>query len=79
MLLGRPWGGCKPGRCVALLTLALVFDATGLTLLLLGIFAPLSYWDFLVYTGALVLALSLLFWVTWYSINIEVPLEELDL
>lgn len=53
-------------------------DAVGLVLLLVGIFATLNYWDFLVYTGALILALSLLFWLAWYSFNIEVPLEKLD-
>ncbi|XP_037664746.1 putative transmembrane protein [Choloepus didactylus] len=79
MLLGRPWGGCNPGRCVVLLAVALLLDAAGLALLLLGIFASLSYWDFLVYTGALILAFSLLFWIIWYSINIEVSPEKLDL
>lgn len=79
MLLGRPWGRCHLGRCAFLLGVALLFDAVGLVLLLLGILAPLDYWDFLVYTGSLILAFSLLFWVTWYSLNIEVPLEKLDL
>lgn len=79
MLLGRPWGRCHPGRCALLLVLALLLDAVGLVLLLLGIFASLDYWDFLVYTGSLILAFSLLFWITWYSLNIELPLEKLDL
>uniref|UniRef100_A0A8C3X3T1 Transmembrane protein 238 like n=1 Tax=Catagonus wagneri TaxID=51154 RepID=A0A8C3X3T1_9CETA len=79
MLLGRPWGRCHAGRCALFLSLALLLDAVGLVILLLGILAPLDYWDFLVYTGSLILAFSLLFWVTWYSLNIEVPLEKLDL
>ncbi|KAG3269995.1 hypothetical protein H1C71_022840 [Ictidomys tridecemlineatus] len=79
MLLGRPCGRCHPGRCVFILVIALLCDAAGLVVLLLGIFATLNYWDFLVYTGALILALSLLFWIAWYSFNIEVPLEKLDL
>lgn len=58
--------------------MALLSDAVGLGLLLLGIFATLNYWDFFVYTGSLILALSLLFWLAWYSFNIEVPLEKLD-
>ncbi|KAM9045900.1 transmembrane protein 238-like isoform 1-T5 [Megaptera novaeangliae] len=79
MLLGRPWGRCHPGRCALFLGLALVLDVVGLVLLLLGIFASLDFWDFLVYTGSLILAFSLLFWISWYSLNIEVPLEKLDL
>nr|XP_048304228.1 transmembrane protein 238-like [Myodes glareolus]XP_048304229.1 transmembrane protein 238-like [Myodes glareolus] len=78
MLLGRPCTRCHLGRCVFFLIVALLSDAVGLVLLLVGIFATLNYWDFLVYTGALILALSLLFWLAWYSFNVEVPLEKLD-
>ncbi|NXT82848.1 TM238 protein, partial [Zapornia atra] len=60
------------GRCALILLLALVCDAIGLLILLLGIFAPLSSWDFFVYVGALLLAFSLLFWTLWYTFNIEV-------
>ncbi|EOA93518.1 hypothetical protein Anapl_12580 [Anas platyrhynchos] len=63
------------GRCAAILLLALLCDVVGLILLLLGIFAPLSYWDFLVYMGSLLLAFSLVFWVFWYTFNIENPTE----
>ncbi|XP_063098682.1 transmembrane protein 238-like [Cavia porcellus] len=79
MLLGRPCGRCHPGRCVLIPIIGLLFDTVGLILLLVGIFAPLDFWDFLVYTGALFLAFSLLFWVFWYTFNVEVPLEKLDL
>ncbi|XP_062965560.1 transmembrane protein 238-like [Cynocephalus volans] len=79
MLLGRPWGRCHLGRCVVFLILALLLDAVGLVILLLGIFATLTFWDFLVYTGALMLAFSLLFWIAWYTFNIEVSLDKLDL
>uniref|UniRef100_A0A5F9DUQ5 Transmembrane protein 238 like n=1 Tax=Oryctolagus cuniculus TaxID=9986 RepID=A0A5F9DUQ5_RABIT len=79
MLLSRPCGGCPLGRCAFLLAVALLSDAAGLALLLVGIFATLNYWDFLVYTGSLILALSLLFWLAWYTFNIHVPLEKLDL
>ncbi|XP_053528612.1 transmembrane protein 238-like [Artibeus jamaicensis] len=79
MLLGGPWGRCNPGRCAFLLLLALLLDTLGLVLLLVGIFSSLDYWDFLVYTGSLTLAFSLLFWIAWYSFNIELPLEKLDL
>ncbi|KAL4834579.1 hypothetical protein H8958_005687 [Nasalis larvatus] len=79
MLLGSLWGRCHPGRCVLFLVLALLLDAVGLVLLLLGILASLSSWDFFVYTGALILAFSLLLWIIWYSLNIEVSPEKLDL
>lgn len=79
MLLGRPWGRCDPGRCAVLVVVALLIDAVGLVLLLVGILASLDYWDFLVYTGSLFLAFSLLFWVIWYSLNIDLSLEKLDL
>nr|XP_037843232.1 putative transmembrane protein LOC100289255 homolog [Chlorocebus sabaeus] len=79
MLLGSLWGRCHLGRCVLFLVLALLLDVVGLVFLLLGILASLSYWDFFVYTGALILAFSLLFWVLWYSLNIEVSPEKLDL
>lgn len=62
-----------------LIVVALLIDAVGLVLLLVGILASLDYWDFLVYTGSLFMAFSLLFWIIWYSLNIELPLEKLDL
>ncbi|NXP54256.1 TM238 protein, partial [Heliornis fulica] len=60
------------GRCAPILLVALLCDVVGLIILLLGIFAPLSSWDFFVYLGALVLAFSLVFWIFWYTFNIEV-------
>ncbi|NWR77616.1 TM238 protein, partial [Centropus unirufus] len=65
------------GRCGVLLLLAVLCDVAGLIILFLGIFAPLSSWDFFVYLGALLLACSLVFWIFWYTFNIEVPLKEL--
>ncbi|NXD44589.1 TM238 protein, partial [Copsychus sechellarum] len=66
------------GRCAAIALVALLCDTLGLLILLLGILAPLSSWDFFVYVGALLLAFSLVFWVFWYTFNIEVPLGELQ-
>ncbi|NWZ41494.1 TM238 protein, partial [Brachypodius atriceps] len=66
------------GRCAAIALLALLCDALGLLILLLGLLAPLSSWDFFVYAGALLLAFSLVFWVFWYTFNIEVPLGGLQ-
>ncbi|NXU67350.1 TM238 protein, partial [Horornis vulcanius] len=70
--------GRRLGRCAAIAILALVCDALGLLILLVGILAPISSWDFFVYGGALTLLFSLLFWVFWYTFNIEVPLRELQ-
>ncbi|NWX35461.1 TM238 protein, partial [Notiomystis cincta] len=71
MLRGRAMGSL--GRCAAIALLGLLCDALGLLFLLLGILAPISFWDFFVYLGALLLAFSLVFWVFWHTFNIEVP------
>ncbi|XP_010181209.1 PREDICTED: transmembrane protein 238 [Mesitornis unicolor] len=65
------------GRCPVMILLAVFCDVIGLIILFLGIFAPLSSWDFFIYFGALLLAFSLLFWIFWYTFNIEVPYREL--
>ncbi|NXW30804.1 TM238 protein, partial [Phaetusa simplex] len=65
------------GRCALILLLAVLCDVVGLIALFVGIFAPLSSWDFFVYLGALIIAFSLVFWVFWYTLNIEVPFREL--
>ncbi|NWI57633.1 TM238 protein, partial [Calyptomena viridis] len=66
------------GRCALIALVAVLCDVVGLILLLLGIFAPISSWDFFVYLGSLLLAFSLVFWIFWYTFNIEVPFRELD-
>ncbi|NXG72360.1 TM238 protein, partial [Baryphthengus martii] len=65
------------GRCPVILLLAVLCDVIGLIILFVGIFAPLSSWDFFVYTGALLIAFSLLFWIFWYTFNIKVSFKEL--
>lgn len=71
------------GRCAFFLGAALVLDAAGLALVLAGAvgkptLAGCPFEDFLVLTGALLLFLSLLCWLFWYSGNLRgVPAEEL--
>ncbi|XP_074961320.1 transmembrane protein 238-like [Phalacrocorax aristotelis] len=65
------------GRCVAAFWLALAFDALGLAVLLVGVFADVVFSDLLIYAGGIGIFLSLIWWVFWYAGNLEVPLEEL--
>ncbi|XP_039595205.1 transmembrane protein 238-like [Polypterus senegalus] len=69
-------------RCFALFWLGIGFDVVGFILVLIGIFANVQYdgrffGDFLIYTGAILIFLSLIWWILWYTGNIEVSLEEL--
>ncbi|OCT85353.1 hypothetical protein XELAEV_18023519mg [Xenopus laevis] len=65
------------GRCSCCFWLAVAFDVFGLVVLLIGVFANVFFYDFLIYAGAIVIFLSLIWWVFWYTGNIEVPPEEL--
>ncbi|KAJ7316149.1 hypothetical protein JRQ81_002311 [Phrynocephalus forsythii] len=73
------------GRCAAFLVAALAMDVAGLALVLAGAVGHptlegQSFEDFLVLTGSLLLFLSLLCWLFWYSGNLRgVPSEELPL
>ncbi|GAA6085414.1 uncharacterized protein LOC107571536 [Tachysurus ichikawai] len=65
------------GRCFGFFLLALVLDVVGLLLFLLGILAPLSYWDFFVLSGPIIIFISLVFWIFWYLGNLNVPYQQL--
>lgn len=63
-------------HCKLALVFAVLMDLLGVISLLLGVFAPLEikgrdFGDLLVYTGALLVLMSLAGWVMWYSGNIE--------
>ncbi|XP_070704564.1 transmembrane protein 238 [Pempheris klunzingeri] len=66
------------GRCVCCFWLAVAFDIVGLVVLLIGVFVNVFFYDLLIYAGAIVIFLSLIWWVFWYSGNIEVPPAELE-
>ncbi|KAG8546193.1 hypothetical protein GDO81_019565 [Engystomops pustulosus] len=70
-------------RCRLALLFAVFMDLVGITSLLVGIFAELQlngqdYGDLLIYTGAILVFLSLIGWIFWYTGNIEISLEELQ-
>lgn len=66
------------GRCACSFWLAVAFDIAGLVVLLVGVFANVFFYDLLIYAGSIIIFLSLIWWVFWYSGNIEVPPNELQ-
>lgn len=62
-----------------LLVVAVILDVVGILLFFIGIFAPLSFWDFFVLSGPLLIFLSLVFWIFWYLGNLTVSDDELNL
>ncbi|KAJ8392851.1 hypothetical protein AAFF_G00070550 [Aldrovandia affinis] len=63
-------------HCKIALVFAVLMDLLGVTALLVGVFGPLEikgrdFGDLLVYSGALLVLMSLGGWVMWYSGNIE--------
>ncbi|XP_013880335.1 transmembrane protein 238 [Austrofundulus limnaeus] len=66
------------GRCACSFWLAVAFDMVGLVVLLVGVFVNVFFYDLLIYAGSIVIFLSLIWWVFWYSGNIEVPPAELE-
>uniref|UniRef100_A0A673NEB8 Transmembrane protein 238 n=1 Tax=Sinocyclocheilus rhinocerous TaxID=307959 RepID=A0A673NEB8_9TELE len=62
--------------CSCLLVFAVFMDLFGVSALLIGVFVPLEiggrdFGDLLVYSGALLVLMSMGGWVMWYSGNIE--------
>lgn len=57
--------------------LAIGFDVIGFIILFIGIFANLRidgrfYGDFLIYSGSIIIFISLAWWIMWYVGNIQV-------
>ncbi|XP_042558816.1 transmembrane protein 238-like [Clupea harengus] len=66
------------GRCSCAFWLAVSFDIFGLIILLLGVFLDVFFYDFLIYAGAIIIFMSLIWWMFWYVGNIEVAPEDLE-
>ncbi|CAK6444670.1 unnamed protein product [Pipistrellus nathusii] len=64
------------GRCRQFFWLGVAFDAVGATVLFVGIFSDLIFYDLLLYLGSIIIFLSLLWWVFWYTGNIELSPED---
>lgn len=71
-------------HCKFLLVFAVLMDLFGVSILLIGIFVPLEiggrdFGDLLVYSGALLVLMSMGAWVMWYSGNIDGLIPEKEL
>ncbi|XP_078257070.1 transmembrane protein 238 like isoform X2 [Rhinoraja longicauda] len=71
------------GRCPGLFWVAIALDLAGLSLLLVGIFGNVQVksrgvGDCFIYSGAIIVFLSLIWWLSWCTGNIEVSMEELE-
>ncbi|KAM9048817.1 transmembrane protein 238 [Megaptera novaeangliae] len=80
---GAPVPASGLGRCRLALLLAVALDVAGMAALLTGVFAQLQvrgrdFGDLLIYSGALLVFLSLLGWILWYTGNIEISRQELE-
>lgn len=64
---------------IIFMSVAVLLDVAGLIIFLVGIFAPLSYWDFFIFSGSLLIFFSLIPWILWYMGNLTVSEEELNL
>lgn len=72
----RRYGGV--GRCKCSFWFAVAHDVLGVFIMMVGVFGGLAVHDLFIYAGAIVIFLSLIWWVFWYTGNIDVPPEELE-
>ncbi|XP_034427125.1 transmembrane protein 238-like [Hippoglossus hippoglossus] len=66
------------GRCKCSFWFAVAHDILGVFIMMVGVFGGLVVHDLFIYAGAIIIFLSLIWWVFWYSGNIDVPPEELE-
>ncbi|XP_010729121.2 transmembrane protein 238 [Larimichthys crocea] len=66
------------GRCKCSFWFAVFHDILGVFIMMVGVFGGLVVHDLFIYAGALIIFLSLIWWVFWYSGNIDVPPEDLE-
>ncbi|XP_037133420.1 transmembrane protein 238-like [Syngnathus acus] len=66
------------GRCKCSFWFAVAHDILGVLIMMVGVFGGLAIHDLFIYAGGIVIFLSLIWWVFWYSGNIDVPPEELE-
>lgn len=64
------------GRCSHFFWLGVAFDAVGVAVLFTGVFANLLFYDMLLYLGSIIIFVSLLWWISWYTGNIEALPED---
>lgn len=75
-VMERTYGGV--GRCKCSFWFAVAHDILGVFIMMVGVFGGLVVHDLFIYAGAIVIFFSLIWWVFWYSGNIDVPPEELE-
>ncbi|XP_070708299.1 transmembrane protein 238-like [Pempheris klunzingeri] len=75
-VIERSYGGV--GRCKCAFWFAVAHDIFGVFIMMVGVFGGLVIHDLFIYAGAIIIFLSLIWWVFWYSGNIDVPPEELE-
>ncbi|CAJ1080602.1 transmembrane protein 238-like [Xyrichtys novacula] len=75
-VMEKSYGGV--GRCKCSFWFAVAHDILGVMIMMVGVFGGLVIHDLFIYAGAILIFLSLIWWVFWYSGNIDVPPEELE-
>ena len=66
------------GRCKCSFWFAVAHDVLGVVVMMTGVFGGMVIHDLLIYAGSIIIFFSLIWWVFWYSANIDVPPAELQ-